>query len=245
MLLLQMSYYSLLRMLRQPIGLLLLVVLPLIIISVVGVVLSGELSGVEGVPGLDWTAVSTIMAVQFFGGTYLMSFVNDDLLRTRRWRMLAIPMNVAIFSTSHILACTLFSVIQGAVLVGFTKWVFGVEWGHLGWVFLVLLVFSVLSQFVHLVLLLSVRSFRLAERLSEVLGIGFILLTGVMFPLPDNDFFQFMSSYGNPVGLGQIAIFERLEGGSQAEAFLAVSLLMAASILLLIISVWLGRRKLA
>lgn len=245
MLLFRMSYYSLLRMLREPIGLLLLVGLPLVVISIVGVVWSGALSGVEGVPGLDWTAVTTIMGVQFFGGTYLMSLVNDDLLRTRRWRMLVLPINPAIFSTSHVLACTLFSLLQGMILVGYTGWVFGVEWGHPGWVFTVLLVFSLFSQFVHLVIILTARSFRLAERLSEVIGIGFLMLTGILFPLPDNAFFQLMASYGNPVGLGQIAILERLEGGDGTNALTAVALLLTASALLLIVCMRLGRRKLA
>ncbi|RXZ76666.1 ABC transporter [Paenibacillaceae bacterium] len=244
MFMLKMSYYSLLRMLREPIGPLLLVVLPLVIISILGIVLTGQLSELEGVPRFDWTAITTIIAVQFFGGSYLMSYLNDDLLQTRKWRIRTLPLNIAVYSSSLVLACTLFSTLQGAVMVLFTKWVFGVQWGNLGWVLLVLLIFSLLSQFAHLILVLSVKSAKLAERLSEVIGLGFLALTGIMFPLPNNGFFHFMATYGNPVGLGQMAILEKFDGGKQSEAHLAILLLLAVTALLIIISAGLGRRKL-
>ncbi|QOT11157.1 ABC transporter permease [Paenibacillus sp. JNUCC32] len=244
MLVFRMTYFSLLRLIREPIGQLLLVGLPLVVITVLGVVI-GPYEGMKGVPPLELMAVTTIMGVQFFGGTYLMSYLDIDLLKTRKWRIYSLPINVAVYSSSLILACTLFSTLQGLVLVLFTTWVFGITWGSLGWVLLVLIIYSFFAQSVHLLLTLSIHNIKLAERVSEVLGIGFIILTGLMFPLPDHRFFEFMSSYGNPVSLGKMAVLEMLVDGGQDKAYLSILLLLALTVICMMISAWLGRRKLA
>ncbi|MEK4979997.1 ABC transporter permease [Bacillus sp. FSL K6-6540] len=244
MLVFRMTYFSLLRLIREPIGQLLLVGLPLVVITVLGVVI-GPYEGMNGVPPLDLMAVTTIMGVQFFGGTYLISYLDIDLLKTRKWRIYSLPINVAVYSSSLILACTLFSTLQGLVLVLFTTWVFGIAWGSLGWVLLVFIIYSFFAQSVHLLLTLTIHSIKLAERVSEVLGIGFIILTGFMFPLPDHRFFEFMSSYGNPVSLGKMAVLEMLVDGGQGKAYLSILLLLALTVICMMISAWLGRRKLA
>ncbi|GAB6926233.1 hypothetical protein JCM10914A_02160 [Paenibacillus sp. JCM 10914] len=243
MLLFRMTYFALLRLIREPVGQLMLVVLPLVIISVIGYVI-GAYQGMEGVPPLDRTAVLTIIGVQFFGGTYLMSYLNDDLLQTRKWRIYSLPIHVTTYSSSLILSCSLFSTLQGLVLVLFTTWVFGVEWGPLAWVLLVLFIFSLFSQFVHVALTLSTSNFKLAERLSEVIGLGFMVLTGLIFPMPNTSFFDFMSSYGNPVSLGEMAIFGMLDHHSKQEAFISMGILLAAALCFMLISAWLGRRRL-
>ena len=63
MLVFRMTYFSLLRLIREPIGL--LVGLPLVVITVLGVVI-GPYEGMKGVPPLDLTVVTTIMGVQFW-----------------------------------------------------------------------------------------------------------------------------------------------------------------------------------
>lgn len=245
MLIFRMTYFALLRLIREPIGQLLLVVLPLIIISVIGSVITGPAKGMGGVPSMDGMTTITIFTVQFFGGTYLMSLLNDDLLQTRKWRMYSLPINVTLYSSSLILACALFSTLQGFVMVLFTKWVFGVEWGPLGWVLLVLAVFSLFAQFIHLTLVLSIKSFKLSERISEIIGLGLLVLTGLMFPLPDHAFFEWMSDYGNPVMLGQSAVIGMLPKGEAANAFLSLALLAGVTVVFMIVSILLGRRKLA
>ena len=64
MLVFRMTYFSLLRLIREPIGQLLLLGLPLVVITVLGVVI-GPYEGMNGVPPLDLMAVTTIMGVQF------------------------------------------------------------------------------------------------------------------------------------------------------------------------------------
>jgi ABC-2 type transport system permease protein len=66
-----------------------------------------------------------------------------------------------------------------------------------------------------------------------------------MFPLPDHRLFEFMSSYGNPVTLGKMAILEMLADGGQGKAYLSILLLLALTVICMMISAWLGRRKLA
>lgn len=244
MLIFRMTSFSLLRLIREPIGQLLLVILPLVIISVLGLVI-GPYQGMEGVPPLDLTAITTIMGVQFFGGTYLMSYLDSDLLKTRRWRIYSLPINVTVYSSSLILACTLFSTLQGLVMVLFTSLVFGVAWGSFGWVLMVFFIFSIFAQSVHLLLTLAVNNIKLAERFSEIIGLGFLILTGLMFPLPNHPFFHFMSSYGNPISLGKMAVMEILEEDGQGIAYLGITILLAFTLICMVISAWLGRRKLA
>lgn len=101
---------------------------------------------------------------------------------------------------------------------------------------------ATLSSIVCLIFTFAVKNFKLAERLSEVYGVGAIVLAGLFFPMPNNAFFDFMGSYGNPLTLASAAIFEH-QAGNMDEVWLNVSILLGAIIVTFFLLLVVGRRK--
>ncbi|TDQ40889.1 ABC transporter [Aureibacillus halotolerans] len=231
------------RMLRDYIGVSLLVVLPIGLISLIGLV-AGYMAIPEGIPVMDWLSISFVLSFQLFGGAYTMSYLKEDMFSPRRWRIMSLPLRIDLYSFIIVTASTCYSMVQGLSIVLFTHLVYGVHWGNILWLLVVLFLISLLSQIVCLICLLTVKSFKLAERLSEVYGIGSMVFAGLIFGLPNNGFFTFMNTYGNPVSVARHAILEMLDGVASQAALFAV-LLLAASLLLFPVTAWLGKRRLA
>lgn len=238
-------WFSLRRMTRSFIAIILLIIVPIALISVLGLV-SGYISHSEhGRPPMDWLAVSFVLSFQLFGGAYTISYLKEDLLSPRKWRIYSLPIQVDTYSYSIVIASTIFNMLFGLFNILFTSFVYGVQWGNLFWVLVVLLAISLLTQIVCFIFVLAFRSSKLAERMSEVYGIGSMIFAGMMFNLPEGSFFNFMSTYGNPVSLGQNAIFGMIDGADLSFILLSIGLLFGASLLLLPVAHLLGKRRLS
>ncbi|GAA0372766.1 ABC transporter permease [Bacillus horti] len=242
---LKLIRFAILRMMRSILGHVLLIVVPIALISILGLVSSYLETDQSGRPPMDWLSISFVLAFQLFGGSYSMSYIKEDLLTSRKWRMYSLPLNPASYSYSILIASTLFSMIQGLCIILFTKFVYGVEWGNLLWVLLVLFAIAILSQIVGLILTFIFKNFKLAERVQEVFGIGSMIFAGMIFGLPNNSFFNFMSTYGNPISLGQNAIYGMMDGAGTGFILLNIGILFAASLVLLPVTHILGKRKLS
>lgn len=243
--LLRSSYYMVLRMLRGYLGLAILIGLPIAVISVIGLVARGAVDSPLGIPVMDMAALTNILAFQLFGGNYTLEFIKEDLYSARKWRMYSLPYPAHIHAYSILLSSTIFSALQGFIIVLFTRWVYDVQWGNLGLVFLALLVLSVVTQLVYSVIALGINNGKLAERLGEVYGLGSIVLAGVWFPMPQAGFFQFLTTYGNPLSLAQNIMLVLMTGNNLGRGLISLAILLSAGLVLSILSVSLGRRKLA
>ncbi|TSB45328.1 ABC transporter permease [Alkalicoccobacillus porphyridii] len=233
--------YTGIRISRDYIGLLLLFVLPILLIFVFSLILVDMES--EGVRIIETTAISMVLAFQLFGGSFPMGYIQEDLFSDRKWRLKSLPINTALYAFSVLLAGTIFSILQGMVIVFITHFAFGVDWGSFFWALLVIALLSVISSLVCTICALISPNFKIAERLTEVFGVGSIILAGMFFSLPDNTFFNFMGTYGNPLSLAQTAIFERMNDGNSSEVQIALFTLTAAIIVCFLIMVTLGRKK--
>jgi len=238
-------YYTLLRLSRNWIGSLILIGIPLALITLIGFIAKYSYTGIEGVRPMDWISIGFVFSFQLYGGAYVMEYVKEDLTGSKKWRLFSLPIYINKYLSAIFFACTLFSILQGFIMVLFTKWVYDVNWGNLFIVLIILCSISFLSQAVCLVFVLSVKNFKVAERLSEVYGIGSMLLAGMMFNLPDNKFFKFMYEYGTPISLARNSTIAMITGSSIREIILPIAILITLSILLSMVGAYLGRRRFA
>lgn len=236
-------------MLRWNLAFAILMGLPLVLISVLGLVAGDAVDPNLGIPIIYSIAFMMVLAFQMFGGSYTMEMIKQDLFSERKWRMHALPSPVQGYAFAVLLTCTVFSALQGFLLVLYTRYVYGVNWGNLGLVLLLMLAISLVSNLVCLLLVMSVKEYSMAERLSEVYGLGSIAIAGVWFPIPqgllDIWIIGFLHNYGNPVSLGLNVIYGFLPGGDTQRAFISFAILVAAAALLAVCAVFVGRRKLA
>lgn len=235
--------FTLLRMVRNYIVLLLLLVVPAVLLTIFSFILGGAVTD-AGEPYLNQTAITMVVSFQLFGGSIVMSYIHTDFFTENRIRIYALPFNRTMYAFSLMMCGTAFSVCMGVVLMAYTQVVLGVAWTNWLWSIYMIALMSVLSSVVCLIFTFAVKSFKTAERLSEVYGLGFIALAGLFFPMPDNAFFRFMGSYGNPLALSVEAIRD-MSRSNTGEAWFQANLLLAAIVVLFALMLFVGRRRMA
>lgn len=234
--------FTLLRLMRNYIVLLLLFVVPIALLTVFSVILSGMVDE-EGRPYFDQTALTMVLAFQLFGGSTAMSYLNEDLFALNRERMAVAPFNRTFYAFSILLAGSAFSFLLGAAIMVYTRFALGLVWENWGWTLYLIALMAVLSSIVCIILVCGVKSFRTAERLSEVYGVGFVLLAGLFFPMPRHAVFDFLGSYGNPLTLSVGSV--RAAGiGNWNEAWFRANMVLAAIGVLFLLMLAMGKRRL-
>jgi ABC-2 type transport system permease protein len=243
--LLKSSCYMFRRMLRGYLGLAILVVLPLALISVIGLVVGDAVDPALGIPAIDGVVMVIIFAFQLLGGNYTLDFLRSDLFSPRKWRLQALPYPPFCHALSILISSSLFSAFQGFAMVLYTHWVYGVRWGSFLVILGLLLFFSAFNQLVYMLIALSVKTDKLGERLGEVYGLGSFALAGVWFQLPNTLVFNFLARYGNPLSLSRNVMLYIMTGRYGNEALYSLAILLLAATALVTASIYFGRRKLA
>ncbi|CAG9623330.1 ABC transporter permease [Sutcliffiella rhizosphaerae] len=235
--------FTVLRMVRNYIVLLLLLVVPIILISIFSFILSGSVTE-SGVPYVNENALTLVLVFQLFGGSIVMYLIYNDLITENKMRMYTLPFNQTMYAFSIMICGAIYSIIIGVILLMYTHFVLGVEWMNWVWMIYNISLIAILSIIVSLICTFAVKNYKLAERLSEIYGIGFVVLAGLFFPMPKNAFFDFMGSYGNPLTLSMMSIQDMNESNAGGAWFHANILLVAIGILF-IVMLALGRRRIA
>ena len=242
--------YSVLRYLRQPAAMVVMVGIPLVIIPIMGSVFT-KIGNWE--PYLDgatdtmaFFSIGIVVMFQLFGGRLSMDGTRESLLSEKRWRIHSAPYAPAIHAMGIVVASMLISVLQGFLLVVFTRAALGVSWGSIAVVFLVLFGTSMLSQLVFVAILLLIRNYGAAATLGWAFAWGSSALGGLMFPLPqDRPFWHFMATYGTPYSLAQTALATSAGGGAWSDVAVCIGLLFLLSALFGLVVALLGKRRLA
>ncbi len=241
---LRLSYFMLRRMLRGYLALIILMLTPLALITVLGLV-AGDAVNPSGVPFMDTIAITMILAFQLYGGFYTMDYIKQDFFSHKKWKMYSLPYPPSLLALSVFLSCTLFSALQGFAMVVFTHYIYGVYWGSWGLVLLLLVMISLFNQLVYLIIIMSVKSYKVAEGIGTCYALTSMVLAGVWFPMPRVQPFTFLTTYGNPLSLGQNVMYAIIKGEAINKAIASVVMLLLSSVLLTIVAAFLGRRKLA
>lgn len=235
--------FTAIRMARNYIVMLLLLGVPIIILTIFSVILSGNLTE-TGEPYINETATIMVLNFQLFGGSIVMTYIYTDFFTENKIRIYSLPFNKTMYAFS-IMACgTVFSILLGVILMAYTQFVLEVVWKNWLWTIYIISLMSVLSSIVCLIFTFSVKDFKIAERLSEIYGVGFIVLAGLFFPMPKNEFFDFMGSYGNPLTLSIGAVYE-MGRSNVGEAWFLSNILLAAIVILFVVMIAVGRRRMA
>lgn len=237
------------RMIRSWFGLFVFVVLPVLISAVISMIYSQN--AVEEIYVNGYNMVSTYISIymlllfQLNGGTYLLDFINRDLLKEMKWRIRVSPNPHFIFIFICILACTIFTTLQGVLIIISSSLLLDVYWGNIWIAVCVVVLISIISQLLNMLFLLLTGNAGTAESLSWSLSTVMVVLGGAVFNLPDNVFFRFMKDYGSPYSLANRAI---LESGflktSRVGSWFYLILLLVIVIILALVTIIIGRRKL-
>lgn len=233
--------FTIKRFSKNWIVLLLLFVVPIVLITVFGMSLNG-VTNEHGEAVIHKTLISLTLVFQLFGGSMAMSYVYYELFTEHRFRLLTLPLSLTLYAFSLISISTVFSIVLGAALVLYSLFVFDVAWGNFLWILLVITCMATLSSIICLIFTFSVKNFKIAERLSEIYGIGAVALAGLFFPLPDLAVIQWVNDYLNPLTLAQAAVFEQVDE-QYGKAWLCIALLLGQIAVTFFLMLAQGRRR--
>ncbi len=233
--------YTALRMARNYIVLLLLLVVPIILITFFSYILAGVMTE-TGEPLRDEHAMQMVFVFQLFGGSIVMYLIYTDLFTKNKMRMYVLPFNQTMYAFSIMMCGAVYSILLGVILMVYSRLVLGVIWENWVWTIYIIFLMAVLSIIVCLIFTFSVKNYKIAERLSEVYGVGFVILGGFFFPMPENAFFEFFGTYGNPLTLSIGAVHEMGQSNT-GDAWFQANILLGAIIILFIVMLILGRRR--
>lgn len=233
--------FTALRMMRDYITMLLLFIVPVVLITFFLFIL-GDSEQQAGVPAMDEMTITMVLVFQLFGGAIVMSLIHVDFFSERRYRIQSLPINTSLYGFMIMLAGTLYSIILGLLLMVYTIVIWDVNWGNIAWSLLVIGLMAILSSVICLVFTFSVKNFKIAERLSEVYGIGAVILAGLFFPMPDVAVIHWINDYVNPLTLAATAI-DHFKAANFLEAWTNAGILAGFIIVFFVIMLATGRRR--
>ena len=193
------------------------------------------------------TSFSMHMMVMFQlnGGLYLLNYLYFDLMQSMKWRFKATPVSTHSILFAAAGACTVFTTLQGCLIMLISGIFFDAYWGNPFISVLVVLLVSLISQLTGMLLLVLTRNIETSETLSWTITWGMAIMGGMMFTLPDTGFFKFMELYGTPYSLARTAIYASgFLGDSVSTLLIALGGLSGCLLLLGAIAIPLGRRSL-
>ena len=172
------------RALLEPIGLIMLTLVPiaLILLNVYVFAFNIDPIIVDGFDlGATGAAVMIMVMFQFFGGMYINEWIHEDFRGAQRWRLFSAPVSMNKFVFSAAAASWLITFVQGLVLIGVSALFLNAYWRNFLFWIPVLLMLSTISQLMYVVVALFTKNKRTAEAIGHACTFGMAFLGGIMF----------------------------------------------------------------
>jgi hypothetical protein len=236
------------RLIRDPFGLAIFTVLPILLIWLLGSIYTSNAQDEIYVQGYNMVTthigIGMLLLFSLNGGAYILHYLSHDFSKNMKWKLKSTPCPIHILAFASILSCTFFMFVQGLLVIAITHFFLDAYWGNLWVTLLVVLTTSIFSTLINIIFFFTTKSLTLAETISWVSAWIMAALGGLMFDLPQNAFFEFMKVYGTPFALAQTAIKSSgFVAPSVSTTILCVAILSLLNILLGIIVFYLGRRS--
>ncbi|TCT16129.1 ABC-2 family transporter [Natranaerovirga pectinivora] len=238
------------RLTRDPFGLAIFTGLPVLLVVILGMVYTQNATEEIYHNGYNManTYIGTGMLLMFLSmsGIYLLNYLDFDFNKNMKWRLRSLPCSTHILVFAATVACTVFMIIQGVLVVGITTFFLDAYWGNIGVTLSVVILMSIFSMFLNIILFFYVKNLRIAETFAWGIAWGMGVFGGLMFDLPNNAFFTFMREYGTPYALGHKAIMSSgFIEPSYTNVWIGLIGLFLIVVLFGLLVALLGRRKLA
>ena len=180
-----MHYFK--RILTEPLGILIYIFLPMILV-VLNVVLN---VGIMDTPddqmlngySMIATGIMTIIMVmfQFMGGALVVDYYYRDFKTAQRWRLLASPAPLHKFVFASMLACIVFSILSGALIIGVSALFLDAYLHNPFMLVAVLVVMAVFTQLLGLLISLLGPKKATAEAICTLFSFAMVVPAGHMF----------------------------------------------------------------
>lgn len=234
-----MIRFHLLRGIKDWLGHLILIVIPVILISFFYHIVRNDIAGTEAeafMPEITvFLSLGFVLTFQIYGSANSYELLAEDFFTPMKNRLLASPAMPVKLILSILASGIIVSFIQSMVVLVFSIVVFEASYGALHWVLLILLLSVIFHHLLATILLLWTRNDKKAMAVNTLYAIVAPMLLGLYFSMPDTRLFEWFEKYLTPISLAHTAI-----QGAMSNRLIDVAvgvipiLLMSSGFLLLI-----------
>jgi len=159
--------------------------------------------------GEVWATIAStfIIGFAFFGGQWAMGHIFDDLKDTRKWRLLAAPINEGVYRKAAMLASMAISFTNSMIVIIVTTIVRPVVWGNLPILIVAIILINLLSHSFCYFLTVVMKDYKGANALSTVVLMGLNIIGGGIIVGIQNivniDAFTFIHDFVTPISMGR------------------------------------------
>ena len=223
------------RSMREIVGHLILIGIPVAIIAFFNYIFAGGIitlaANQYSLPYVTVLAVGFALTFQIYGATLSFEVLGGDFFSSMRDRLLASPAEPRNLAVSILGAGCLVSALQTTAILLFSSLVLKADLGPLHLVSPLLAISVVFNQLLGSAILLVSGSVKLANTIVTVYGAVVPMTVGLYFPLPSGPVLDFLSHYLSPMALANTAILGVIKG-ELTFALLPTAVLFALCVVL-------------
>ncbi|MFH5882266.1 MAG: ABC transporter permease [Candidatus Izemoplasmataceae bacterium] len=201
-----LRFYGL-RILKDYLGHLILIGLPLVLISI----MVSVNRGIEGAPSVEESAlyigIVYIIMFQGFGSAYTFEGIEHDFYKPFKNRLRATPVNPMKFVMANIFFSVVISFLQSIVLLAYVVIVFNAVIPNWAFVIVVLLMGVLFAQLLAALCIFAFKKASKAQAFITLYIIGAMVVAGFFFPLPESNITIFLSKYSTPLAWTHYAAY--------------------------------------
>lgn len=198
----------------------------------------------EQISGLDYYAVTMLVMFIMWGIFTGAQSLTEDLFTPMKSRIYNAPVGKISYFLGKSLGVLGTFIVQILVIIFFTRWVYGVQWGPSLWPIFTI---SLMLSFVAISIGIAIGLLAPSETASATFINGFVVistfLAGGFFPIEmESSLFRVLRSF-SPNYHAQQGIFNVVYNGSSGAIGESIIALMVISLVFLTIGFYQGRRK--
>ncbi len=185
-----------------------------------------------------------ILMFQAFGAAYTFEGIEQDFFTPFKDRLRAAPVRPVWFLITNMVYGMLISFLQLLVVLTFVVLMYDATISNWGVVVAVLFMGVMFTHTFASLLIVLLKKANKAQTFITLYAIGGTMIAGMFFPLPENALTEFLSRYSSPITWQWISI-EGFMANDYSDAFLGLSLLLAAFAIVMVLFVRLSKRVVA
>jgi len=236
-------FYAL-RVLKDYLGHIILIGLPLVLIYV-----NMEIqANVDPAADMGQTAffvgIVFILMFQVFGAAFTTEGMETDFFTPFKDRLRASPVHPVRFMLANMLYSSIVSFLQLMVILAFVFVMYEPTVSNWGLAVLVIFLGVGFTQTLGALVIILVKKANKAQAVITLYAIGGSMLAGHFIALPDNRITSFLGDYSSPISWQRLSI-EHFVDGDYAMGMLGLGLLLGSWALILVLLFRLSRRVVA
>jgi ABC-2 type transport system permease protein len=221
--------------LRDVVGHLILISIPVILIVLFKVIFTGDLlDAVLPDQSVSYTTILTvgfILMFQIFGSAISFETLAVEFFSPMADRLLSTPADPRRLVVSVLVTSTAVSLLQTCVVMLFSVIVMNTEALLFVRALPVFFIAIVFNQLLGTFILMLTGTAGAANTITSIYGSIAPMTIGLYFPLPDTAFFELLRTYLTPMALANTAVLSVIKG-NLSEALLSASILIVLNVLL-------------